>query len=173
MVRGTGKTVSEAQNQLVQSSEPGVIRTRYVSEGDLLQQGQLLFDIDPVDTKTQLDWESKKYASLLIKSIRLQAGVRTVPDFSVELVETAPTAVSAELALYKARLDDLNTKSAILEQRIQKLNEIRELKIQFETSENGLTLIRREIETIEPLVKSGLAPETRLLSLQREGAQYR
>ena len=97
----------------------------------------------------------------------------TVPDFSVELVETAPTAVSTVLALYKARLDDLNTKSAILEQRrIQKLNEIQELKIQFETSENGLTLIRREIETIEPLVKSGLAPETRLLSLQRR-TQYR
>ncbi len=29
-------------------------------------------------------------------------------------------------------------------------------------------LIRREIDTIEPLVKNGLAPETRLLALQRE-----
>ena len=27
VVRGSGKTVSEGQNQLVQSSEPGVIRT--------------------------------------------------------------------------------------------------------------------------------------------------
>ena len=31
VVRGSGKTVSEAQNQLVQSSEPGVIKKRYVS----------------------------------------------------------------------------------------------------------------------------------------------
>ena len=34
VVRGSGKTVSEAQNQLVQSSEPGVIRKRYFNEGD-------------------------------------------------------------------------------------------------------------------------------------------
>ncbi len=170
VVRGSGKTVSEAQNQLVQSSEPGVIRGRYVSEGDLVKKGQLLFDIDPVETKTQLDQAQKRYASLLIKSTRLQAEVSgNVPNFPIDLVETAPTAVSTELALYKARLDDLNTKSAILDQRrIQKLNEVEEFKIQYETSENGLILIRREIKTIEPLVRNGLAPETRLLTLQRE-----
>ena len=71
--------------------------------------------------------------------------------------------------MYRARLDDLNTKTAILEQRrIQKLNEIQEMKIQFDTASNGLALIRREIETLEPLVKSGLAPETRLIALKRE-----
>ena len=84
-------------------------------------------------------------------------------------MEAAPNAVSTELALYRARLDDLNTKSAILEQRrIQKLNEIQELKIKFNTASNGLALIRREIGTLEPLVKSGLAPETRLIALKRE-----
>ena len=73
------------------------------------------------------------------------------------------------MALYNARLDDLNTKSAILEQRrIQKLNEIEELRIQFETTTKGLALIRREIATLEPLVKNGLAPETRLIALRRD-----
>ena len=85
--------------------------------------------------------------------------------FPQSIIEAAPNAVSTELALYRARLDDLNTKSAILEQRrIQKLNEIQELKIKFNTASNGLALIRREISTLEPLVKSGLAPETRLNS---------
>ena len=92
-----------------------------------------------------------------------------MPNFPKELVETAPNAVSTELALYTARLDDLNTRSAILEQRrIQKLNEIQELKIQFETTSNGLNLIRQEISTLEPLVKNGLAPETRLIALKRD-----
>ena len=171
VVRGSGKTVSEAQNQLVQSSEPGVIRQRYVSEGDVVRRGDLLFDIDPVDAKTQLDQAQKRFASLEIKSIRLKAEVDGAsPSFPEALIEAAPTAVSTELALFQARRDDLSSKSAILEQRrLQKLNEIQELKIQFETSTNGLKLIRREIETIEPLVKNGLAPETRLLALQREG----
>lgn len=170
VVRGNGKTISEAKNQLVQSSEPGVLRTRYVEEGDYVEKGQPLFEIDPVDAKTQLDQAEKRYASLSIKSIRLKAEVnKETPIFNDDLVQYAPTAVSTELALFRARLDDLNSKTAILEQRrLQKLNESKELKIQYETAVNSLALIRREIETVEPLVKSGLAPETRLLSLQRE-----
>ena len=170
VVRGSGKTVSEANNQLVQSSEPGVIRERYVEEGDRVERGQILFDIDPVDAKTQLDQALKRQTSLTIKSTRLKAEVKNlVPEFSQQLIESAPNAVSTELALYRARVDDLNTKIAILEQRrIQKLNEIDELKIQYETANNSLELTRREIATLSPLVKNGLAPETRLIALQRE-----
>ena len=170
VIRGDGKAVSESQNQYVQSSEPGVIRKRYVSEGDFVNKGQLLFDIDPIDAKTQLDQAQKRYSTLRVKSIRLKAEVNNImPEFPSELVESAPNSVSTELALYNARLDDLNTRSAILEQRrFQKLNEIQELKIQFETASNGLALIRREIATLEPLVKSGLAPETRLIALKRD-----
>ena len=84
-------------------------------------------------------------------------------------MKSAPNAVSTELALYRARLDDLTTKAAILGQRrLQKQNEIQELKIQFESTSNGLALIRQEIKTLEPLVKSGLAPETRLIALKRD-----
>ena len=84
------------------------------------------------------------------------------------LIEAAPAGVSTELALYKARLQDLTTKSSILEQRrLQKLNEIQELKINYETAKNGLALIRREI-LLSSLWLKRLAPETRLISLQRE-----
>ena len=170
VVRGSGKTVSEAQNQLVQSSEPGVIRKRYVNEGDFIKEGDLLFDIDPIDAKTQLDQAQKRYSTLSVKSIRLKAEVEnSTPAFPEVILEAAPNAVSTELALYRARLDDLNTKSAILDQRrLQKLNEIQELKIMFNTASNELALIRREIGTLEPLVKSGLAPETRLIALRRD-----
>ena len=170
VVRGSGKTISEAKNQLVQSSEPGAIRQRYVSEGDFVKKDQLLFDIDPVDAKTQLDQAQKRYSTLTVKSLRLKAEVENItPQYSQDLIEAAPNAVSTELALYRARLDDLNTKSAILEQRrIQKLNEVQELKIKYQTASNGLALIRQEIATLEPLVKSGLAPETRLIALRRD-----
>lgn len=170
VVRGNGKTVSEEQNQLVQSSEPGVILSRYVDEGDMVKKGDVLFDIDPVDAKAQLNQAENRYASLYIKSIRLKAEVEnSVPKFPDNLMEEAPNAVATELALYRARLEDLATKSAILGQRrLQKLNEIQELKIMFDTAQRGLELIRKEISTLEPLVKSGLAPATRLISLQRE-----
>lgn len=170
VVRGSGKTTSEAKNQLVQSSEPGVIRNRYVNEGDYVEQGAILFDIDPIDANTQLDQAIQRRISLSVKATRLEAEVLgETPNFSEELLESAPTTVTTELALFQARLADLSTKSAILEQRrIQKLNEVKELEIQFQTAMNGLSLIRREINTLEPLVRNGLAPETRLITLQRQ-----
>ncbi len=170
VTRGSGKTISEANNQLVQSSEPGVLRKRYFDEGDFIKRGDILFDIDPIDAKTQLDQAQKRYSSLSIKMKRLKAEVEgALPSFSEELIEAAPGTISTELALYRARLDDLQAKSSILQQRrLQKLNEVQELQIQYKTAKNGLALIRREINTVEPLVRSGLAPETRLISLQRE-----
>ena len=170
VTRGAGKTISEAQNQLVQSSEPGVLRRRYFNEGDFVSKGAILFDIDPVDAKTQLDQAQKRLSSLRIRSTRLKAEIDgSVPNYSSDLIEAAPSSVSTELALFRARLDDLQAQSQILEQRrLQKLNEIQELKIKYQTASNGLDLIRRQIETLEPLVKVGLAPETRLITLQRE-----
>ena len=64
VTRGSGKTTSEAQNQLVQSSEPGVLKKRYYNEGDKVSKGDVLFDIDPIDAKTQLDQFQKRFLEL-------------------------------------------------------------------------------------------------------------
>lgn len=172
VTRGTGKTVSEDSNQLVQSSEPGVLKKRYVSKGDAVKQGDILFDIDPIDAKTLLNQTEQRMITLKIKALRLNAEVNaTVPKFDDNLVTDAPSSVSTELALFNARRDDLSTKSSILEQRrLQRINEVKELQIEFETAQNSLQLIKREIANVAPLVRSGLAPETRLISLQREAA---
>ena len=78
VVRGSGKTVSEAQNQFVQSQNPviksGMFRGRFYNEG------QLLFDIDPIDAKTQLDLRSDILHC--VKSIRLREVENIVPSFS-------------------------------------------------------------------------------------------
>lgn len=172
VTRGNGKTVSEDNNQFVQSSEPGVLKKRYINEGDSVKRGDILFDIDPIDAKTQLDQAQQRMTTLKIKALRLNAEVNgTTPTFSEVLMTDAPASISTELALFQARRDDLSTRSSILDQRrIQRLNEVKELQIEFETAQNSLQLINREIANVEPLVKSGLAPETRLISLQREAA---
>ena len=122
----------------------------------------MTFDI-PEKFVNDFNYKSGQY-------ITLKAEIEnTTPNFSQELIEKAPDNVTTELALYRARIADLNTKSAILEQRrLQKLNEIQELVIKFDTAMNGLSLIRKEIAAVEPLVKTGLAPTTRLIALQRE-----
>ena len=101
--------------------------------------------------------------------MRLQAEVDgTEPDFSDDLMMIAGSAVITELALFNARKKRSsykNSNSGATES--PKLNEIQELKIQFQTVSNGLDLIRSEIRKVEPLVRTGLAPETCLIALRR------
>ena len=40
--------------------EPGY-KIRYVEEGDIVEKGQLLFDIDPIDAKTLLDQAKRDF----------------------------------------------------------------------------------------------------------------
>ena len=170
VTRGDGKLISPDQNQLVQSSEPGVIVKRYVTEGDMINKGQLLFDIDPVDAKTQLDQVNKRQAGLRLQAIRLTAEINRInPKFPDELVTSAPDVAKTELALFEARLKNLETKTEILlQRRAQKENEIEELIIQEDTANKSVDLINQEIDNVEPLVKRGLAPETRLIGLERD-----
>mgnify|MGYP001263198825 FL=1 len=57
----------------------------------------------------------------------------------------------------------------ILEQRwIQRVKQIEELKGEASSAEIIGTLLLKEIETLEPLVKAGLSPETNLLTLLRQ-----
>ena len=67
VTRGSGKTISEAQNQLVQSSEPGILRRRYFSDGDYVEKGDVLFDLDPIDANSIRPGGQKKIFVLRYK----------------------------------------------------------------------------------------------------------
>jgi adhesin transport system membrane fusion protein len=55
VTRGEGRIVSSVQNQMVQASEGGVILRRYVSENTVVAEGDVLFQIDPVDASSELN----------------------------------------------------------------------------------------------------------------------
>ena len=67
VTRGTGKIVSSMQNQLVQSSEGGVIKARFFDEGEKVAKGDLLFEIDPIDAKTLYNQALQRLSTLKIK----------------------------------------------------------------------------------------------------------
>ncbi|MEE4331566.1 MAG: biotin/lipoyl-binding protein, partial [Wenzhouxiangella sp.] len=54
VTRGEGEIVSSMQNQLVQASQAGILLQSYVSEGDAVSEGEILFEIDPVEAVGEL-----------------------------------------------------------------------------------------------------------------------
>jgi adhesin transport system membrane fusion protein len=170
VVRGQGKTISAGKNQLVQSPEAGVISSTYVDEGKIIDVGDVLFEIDLVELKGQLEQVTDRLSALNVKKARLQAEsnlenqFKIAPEFAkhVEIIDS-------EKSLLTSRLNQLKSTQLVLETRLdQRKAEIQEVQIESRSIKNNLQLLLKEIETVEPLVKASLAPETRLITLERE-----
>ncbi len=174
VTRGNGKIVSSMQNQFVQSSEGGVIKARFFDKGELVNKGDILFEIDPIDAKTLYDQALQRLSTLKIKVIRLNAEILDEePKFTEDLIEFSSAVVTGERALYNAKRADLNAQLAVLKQRLmQREQQIQEVKVSIETAEETLALVQKQISILDPLVKQGLSPENDLLSLYRQAKDF-
>ena len=170
VIRGQGKTISEGKNQMVQSAESGVIIKNFVKEGDKINAGDLLFEIDLIDLKGQIDQVNDRVSMLQVKQSRLIAESGN-NDFLVDLSLEGKklSFAKSEKQLFDSRRDQLLGKKRILEsRRSQRRSEIEELLSDKYSFERNLDLVNLEIEAVEPLVRANLAPETRLIALQRD-----
>lgn len=170
VIRGDGKTVSDLENQLIQTSESGVLIKRYFEEGDFVSRGDILFDIDPIDARTEYEQAVEKSIRLEIQQHRLISESKNVePNFKKFESNNLKVFIQNQVDLYHAKKTDLKQNILILEQRsIQRLKQIEELRGEASSAKIIGTLLSKEIDTLEPLVKAGLSPETNLLTLLRQ-----
>ena len=175
VTRGQGKVVSSLQNQLVQSSETGVLKAKYVKEGERVSKGQLLFEIDPIEAKTAYEQAQQRLASLKIQELRLFAEIEQKDViFPEDLVSLAPSVVNTEKALFAARRADLLSRMAILQQKLNQRNQqLDEIDVVVNTADDTLGLVQSQLAIMEPLVEAGLSPETELLALKRQATDFK
>ena len=98
VTRGDGKIVSTTQNQMVQSSESGVILSRSVDENSLVQADDVLYEINPIELQSELDKLQQRAATLFVREFRLQAesqGLEFAPDASM-MAQSEDTAATEE-----------------------------------------------------------------------------
>lgn len=144
---GTGKVIPSSKEQIVQSLEGGILTKLNVKEGQIVEQGQVLAQLDPTRFESNVG-ESK---SLLVASrataARLRAEVNGTPLTFPEEVLKIPALVKEETALYHSRRANLDESVAGLEQ--------------------ALVLVQQELAMTEPLVAKGAASEVEVLRLKR------
>lgn len=175
VTRGEGRIVSSVQNQMVQASEGGVILRRYVSENTVVSEGEVLFEIDPVDASSELNRLAQRLAGLDIKDLRLRAEINGV-EFVVpaDLNARSPMVALTEQSLFAARRSELAGQLAVLEQRLQqRQQDLRAAETMVGTAERTGGFLEEEIAVVAPLVRDNIAPATRLLELQRQLEQTR
>ena len=120
VTRGDGKIVSSVQNQLVQASEAGVILNRYVSENSVVSEGEILFELDPVDASSELNRLNQRLAGLDIKEIRLRAEIEgTELDIPGELAAASSMVAMSEQSLFAARQSELRGRVSVLNEQLR------------------------------------------------------
>ncbi|WP_166171846.1 HlyD family type I secretion periplasmic adaptor subunit [Acinetobacter sp. SA01] len=145
---GTGKVIPSSKEQTIQSLEGGILTKLYVHEGEIIQKGQILAQLDP----TRFASNVGESASLLLASkataARLRAEVNGTPLVFPNEVLKERGLVEEETALYHSRRSNLEESLAGLKQ--------------------ALILVEQELKMTEPLVAKGAASEVEVLRLKRQ-----
>ena len=168
--RADGRVVPSTNVQLVQAAEPGVIRALHVRRGQVVEEGAALLELDPTSVSSELEQHRTRVWGLMARIARLQAQVdgRDVLEFAPELIAAVPAIVASEVALFRARQDELQAEIDVLEQqRQQRLQERQEAEVEGGMARDTLDLVQAEIRILRPLVQRRIEPETALLALQR------
>ncbi|MES2600851.1 MAG: HlyD family type I secretion periplasmic adaptor subunit [Pseudomonadota bacterium] len=176
-VVASGVFVATGQNKIIQHLEGGVIRDIHVREGDVVEQGQLLVELDSTAPNTELRRLFLRRTRLTAIDARLHAEMREQPEitFPEELTGADGAEVKeileSQRLTFTARRNNMNSDIAGINEGINALNErIQGSKVQLEGVRRQIKFIEEEVETKEYLLKTGLVRKPELLILQRTQA---
>ena len=168
--------VVKGERKKVQHLEGGIVSNLYISEGDLVKEGQTLLSLDPLQANANVERYYNQLDQLLAREARLAAELRgeehitfsgpilnkskNNPEF-FEIIET-------EQQTFEARRQSFNGHINILNQRIEQLNiEIEGLEIQRAARLEQHKIFSDEIIGLRSLHEKGYFPRSKLLASER------
>jgi HlyD family type I secretion membrane fusion protein len=176
-VVASGVFVATGQNKTVQHLEGGMIRDIMVHEGDTVEAGQILVELDQTTAKTEMQRLFLRDARLTAVDSRLQAQVREEAEvhFPPELADSKDpqirSIVSSQILAFTAQRNNTNSEIAGIEDSINALNErIAGSKVQLDGVRRQIVLVEEDVKTKEHLLAAGLVRKPDVLLLQRNQA---
>ncbi|MCH2157790.1 MAG: HlyD family type I secretion periplasmic adaptor subunit [Oleiphilaceae bacterium] len=169
VTRANGKLVPSDSIVQIQHQNSAEVIEVAVAEGDLVEQGDVLFMLDPVLMASELSQLRARHAFLSIESERLHALIeRRNPDFS-NFVDSYPTAVKHNIVAFNSQKDVSLSKINGLKSRVeQKKHEQQYLEEQLKVEENHLASIDEKVSMIKTLKESGNQSKLLLIQASQE-----
>ncbi len=145
---GTGKVVPTSKEQVIQSLEGGILTKLDVKEGDIVQKGQILAQLDPTRFASNVGESTSLLTASQATAARLRAEVNGGAIAFPESVLSEAKLVREETQLYQSRRANMEESIAGLKQ--------------------AQALVEQELRMTEPLVAKGAASEVEVLRLKRQ-----
>ncbi|HEX9449381.1 MAG TPA: HlyD family type I secretion periplasmic adaptor subunit [Dongiaceae bacterium] len=173
VTRGEAKVVPSSATQLIQSAEGGIIKDMKVREGDIVDEGQVLVEMDNTTVATDVNELQQRLWTGLAATERLQAELDgKSPDqivFDKELRAKAPEVAEAERAQSLVRQQQLQSQIATLNDTIeQRQQELRSIDVKVSSSQVSLGLAQRRASLQQKVYESGAGSEAEFISAQQE-----
>ena len=148
---GSGRVVPTTREQTIQSLEGGILTRLLVKQNDIVEPGQVLAQLDPTRSASDVEESSARYRAALARAARLEAEVsQTQLRFPAELADF-PDLKAEETRLYNTRRQSLAQSLALVDR--------------------SLGLIGEEVRIARSLVEVGAASNVEVLRLQRQQSE--
>lgn len=163
VVRANGSIVSMSRTQIVQNLEGGILISLNVHEGDKIEQGQVLAQLDTTRYEAQVEEIEKKIATFKLRELRLKhemQGKRAM-DVPEDYRRLYPDLVHTETALLASKLDEYQGRkqnyAKLISLKEDELNNVMRFK-------NSGAIAKRELLNIEQGLANLMADRDNFLS---------
>ncbi len=150
---GEGKVTPASKGQVIQSLEGGILSELPVREGDIVEVGQKIATLDPVQARSSMEETLVRIAALQARAARLEAEMsdRGEVVFPADLNSDKPL-VDRERQLFIANRRAFTENVANLRQQLR--------------------LAEDELKIATPLLRTGATNEVEVLRLKQKAAEY-
>ncbi|MEN8140806.1 MAG: HlyD family efflux transporter periplasmic adaptor subunit [Thermodesulfobacteriota bacterium] len=148
VARAHGEVIASSRVQVIQAVDGGVLASLHVKEGDRIEMGQVLAQLDQTKTRAAVLEIEGRLAALQAKANRLTAEVTEAQELKFSpLVHAFPDIAAVEKALFKQRRSGLT-------------EELRTLKV-------AVQLAREEAGLVAKLARSGDVNRSEVIRAER------
>ncbi|WP_231756877.1 HlyD family type I secretion periplasmic adaptor subunit [Microbulbifer elongatus] len=149
--RGSGKVIPTSRAQIIQSLEGGILAELKVMEGDIVEQGQVIAQLDPTKIRSNVNESEARFRAALASAARLSAEVSGRKLIFPEELAGYQNLIAKEKKLYTIRQNGLQDA--------------------LESLQESLSLVKSELKITRDLVESGAASSVEVLRLSRQKSE--
>ena len=176
-VIASGQIEVDRNRQVIQHPDGGVVQAILVDEGDTVEAGDLLIQLDPNVIRSELTIVEGQLFEIMARRGRLEAERDNAAEitFPTELIAfnrpEIANLIQGQNRLFQARLESASkTKEQLAQRRAQIESQIIGIQAQQESVARQQELISQELTDQQSLLQRGLAQASRVSALQREEA---
>ncbi len=142
---GEGKVIPASQVQIIQNLEGGIVKAILVHQGQIVEKGQVLMQLD--DTHFEANYEEVR-----MKQLSLEAAIARINA----IIDNKTFNVPPELQHAPAKLIAQETELYNSQQR------------EWEELQRSYSFVKKEYDLTKPLVAAGAASDVEILRLNRQ-----